>query len=212
MLAMGTPSAARFGPMAKRLKKHAAREELTPYEELRTLAAYERGEIIQGELMVSSFEAEHDYLVHVLSGHLWSPFVEGRDPAKWQILQDIEVHLDKDIVQPNLAGWRKARLPKPPSERERFVAVAPDWVCEILTSWTARTVRSLKFPLYARAEIAHVWLIDPRARTLEVLRRQNEHWLMLATFAGQDRVRAEPFDAMELDLDVLWAAHEGREE
>ena len=198
--------------MTKRLNKRAAHEELTPYEELRRLAPYEKGEIIQGELMIASYESEHDYLVDVLSGHLWSPFVEGRDPAKWQILKHIEVHLDKDIVQPNLAGWRKARLPKPPSERERFVTLAPDWLCEVLMSWTARTVRSLKLPLYARAEIPYVWLIDPRARTLEVLRRQNERWLLLATFAGQDRVRAEPFDAMELDLDVLWAVHEGRDE
>jgi Uma2 family endonuclease len=65
--------------------------------------------------------------------------------------------------------------------------------------------RASKLPFYARHRVTHAWLIDPRAQTLEVFRLTSQHWLLLSTFRGDARVQAEPFDASELELEVLWA-------
>jgi hypothetical protein len=59
-------------------------------------------------------------------------------------------------------------------------------------------------PVYAREDVSHLWLVNPVARTLEVYRLAEGRWLLLATHEGSARVRAEPFDAVELDLTSLW--------
>jgi Uma2 family endonuclease len=53
--------------------------------------------------------------------------------------------------------------------------------------------------------VPNEWLINPVQRTLEVLRLTPEGWLTLAVHHDDQRVRAEPFDAIELALGVLWA-------
>ncbi len=85
----------------------------------------------------------------------------------------------------------------------RFHAV-PDWVCEVISPSTQRVDRVLKLPFYARAGVAHVWLIDPLAETLEVFRRDGATWRLAAVFGGDEIVRAEPFEAFELRLGALW--------
>lgn len=59
-------------------------------------------------------------------------------------------------------------------------------------------------PLFAREGVAHLWLLSPGARTLEVYRLADGRWLLLGTHEGNAVVRAEPFDAVELDLAPLW--------
>lgn len=82
--------------------------------------------------------------------------------------------------------------------------LAPDWVCEILSPSTASLDRSRKLAVYAREHVPHAWLVDPLARTLEVLRLHEEHWVIVATHAGDETVRAEPFAEVPLDLRPLW--------
>jgi Uma2 family endonuclease len=71
---------------------------------------------------------------------------------------------------------------------------------------TATYDREIKLPLYALHGVRWVWLVDPLAQRLEV-RVLGEHgrWGTAVTFEGAARVRAVPFDAIELDLAVLWA-------
>jgi Uma2 family endonuclease len=78
-------------------------------------------------------------------------------------------------------------------------------VCEILSPSTSSLDRKQKLSVYAREGVSHVWLIDPLARTLEVLRLERGRWTILATHAGADVVRAEPFTDIELELSALWA-------
>jgi len=147
----------------------------------------------------------HAHAASALGADIGTPFFRGKGgPGGWWILDEIELHFDNDILVPDLAGWRRERLPKPPSPREPFMTLAPDWVCEVLSPSTARVDRRLKLPVYARAQVANVWFIDPMLRTLEVLRRQREGWLLVGTFSDREQVRAEPFDAVELDLGGLW--------
>jgi Uma2 family endonuclease len=139
----------------------------------------------------------------VLGVEIGGPFHIGRGgPGGWWILDEPELHLNADIAVPNLAGWRRSRLPALPTED--YFTLAPDWVCEVVSPGTAAMDRTTKLAIYAREGIAHAWLVDPLVRTLEVLRLESGRWSIVSTGAADDVVRAEPFGDIELDLSVLW--------
>jgi Uma2 family endonuclease len=124
-------------------------------------------------------------------------------PGGWWIIFEPELHLGRDIMVPDLAGWRRERMPEYPDGA--FVEIAPDWVCEVASPSTTRLDRVRKMPKYAQNGIGHLWLIDPTPRTLEVYRRADDHWLLVATHGDDERVRAEPFEAIEIALEHLWS-------
>ena len=161
-------------------------------------------EILDGELYTSPRPSpRHADASSGLGGALRGPFDRGRGgPGGWRILDEPEIHLAADVVVPDLAGWRRERLPSIPDEA--FIAVAPDWICEVLSPSTVSIDRVKKLAIYARERVAHAWLIDPIARTVEILRLDTGGWLIVATFSDLDVVRAEPFEAIELDLSLLW--------
>ncbi len=75
----------------------------------------------------------------------------------------------------------------------------------LLSLSTATTDRSDKLPIYACHQVMHAWLIDPLARTLEIFRLAQQQWLLLNIYRDEAEIRAEPFEAIELDLSSLWA-------
>jgi Uma2 family endonuclease len=164
------------------------------------------GELLEDELLASPRPAVgHAHCAFILSVELGGPFSLGRGgPGGWWLLPEPELHLGRDILVPDLAGWRRERMPSPPSPRAPFVPLAPDWVCEVLSPSTARVDRHRKLPVYFREGVRHAWLIDPLARTLEVLRREAGGWTRTATHSGDAPVRAEPFEAVVLGLGALW--------
>lgn len=126
------------------------------------------------------------------------------EPGGWVVLIRSELHLGSspDVIVPDLAGWRRARLAEEPTSDA--IHVAPDWVCEILSDETKGLDRGLKRRIYRRESVDHLWLCDPRIQTLEVYRLKGGRWTELDTFEGDTKVRAEPFDAVELDLARIW--------
>jgi Uma2 family endonuclease len=122
----------------------------------------------------------------------------------WWILHEPELHLglEPDIVVPDLAGWRVERLPEYPDGP--FNVIPPDWACEVLSESTRRLDRVDKMRLYARELVPHVWLVDPRARTVEVFRLDGESYRLVAAHSDEERPQLEPFDAIELELAALW--------
>jgi Uma2 family endonuclease len=76
----------------------------------------------------------------------------------------------------------------------------------VLSPSTAAHDRAAKLPAYAREDVGHVWLIDPALRTLEVLRLDGERYSLLATHRDDAAVRVEPFEALALELRLLWEA------
>ncbi len=94
-------------------------------------------------------------------------------------------------------------MPQFPYDDPYFV-LAPDWVCEVLSPSTARLDRRDKLQVYAREGVAHAWLLDPAAKTLEILRLEGGRWVVVGVFGDEAPVRAEPFDAIELSLGELW--------
>jgi Uma2 family endonuclease len=151
----------------------------------------------------------HATAASVLGMDLGSPFHRDRGgPGGWWILDEPELHLGPNVLVPDLAGWRRETMPTQP--QAAYYEQAPDWACEVLSPSTGRTDRVLKVPTYAGARVTHVWLVDPDARTLEVLRLDGETYRIVLTAGGDSLVRAEPFDAIELELAALWQA--GQEE
>jgi Uma2 family endonuclease len=174
------------------------------YEDLRDVPDHLVAEILEGKLHASPLPTlRHAEASSGLGGALRGPFDRGRGgPGGWHILFEPEVHLADDVVVPDLAGWRRERLPAVPDEA--FLAVAPDWACEVLSPSTAAIDRVKKLRIYARERVGHVWFVDPGARTLEVLRLEGDRWTIVATWSGLAVLRAEPFEALDLDLSLLW--------
>lgn len=106
------------------------------------------------------------------------------------------------MLAPDLAGWRRERLPALPETA--WFEVVPDWVCEVLSPGSARLDRVEKMPLYAELGVEHLWLVDPDRRTLEAYARQCTRWLLLGAHGDDAWVPLEPFEALELELAVLW--------
>lgn len=161
-------------------------------------------EILDGELYMSPRPApRHADASSGLGGALRGPFDRGRGgPGGWRILDEPELHLGNDVVVPDLAGWRRERMPRLPEEA--YFPIAPDWICEVLSPSTAAMDRVKKLTIYAREDVPHAWFVDPLAQTLEVLRLEAGRWTIVSTWAGASIVRAEPFEALDLDLTLLW--------
>jgi Uma2 family endonuclease len=163
-------------------------------------------EIIDGELRLQPRPAKpHAAAASALGGEIVPPFQRGRGgPGGWIILDEPELHLASDILVPDLGGWRRERLPFL-TDDEPYFTLAPDWVCEMLSPRSGKADRAEKLPAYAREAVSHAWLVDPLLRTLEALRLEAGRWLILGIWHDDARVRAEPFDAIELELGLLWA-------
>ncbi|MBN1208354.1 MAG: Uma2 family endonuclease [Myxococcaceae bacterium] len=162
-------------------------------------------EILDGERVDSPRPGMVQTLVaSVLLGSLVEPFMRRKGgPGGWLLLGGPELHLDGEVLVPDLAGWRRERLPELPDVS--VMTLAPDWVCEVLSQETLALDRGGKMLAYARAGVRHVWLVDPDLRTLEVYRFEDEAWSLLGVHEGARTVRAEPFEALALELSALWA-------
>lgn len=182
---------------------------LATYADLEALPTNMVGELIAGELYASPrLAAPHAVAASRLGGELIGPFDRGRGgPGGWILLYEPELHLGEDVLVPDFCGWRRERMPKPP--RTAAFTLAPDWLCEVLSPSMRALERAVKLPVYAREGVRHVWLIDPEARTLEVLRLEGERYTLLVTHSGPVHVRAEPFEALELELSFLWGEEQG---
>lgn len=162
-------------------------------------------ELMGGELYLQQRPAApHAMASSTLGMILGPPFHLGRGgPGGWLILFEPELHLDDEVLVPDMAGWLRESAAMGELQAAYFTT-PPRWLLEVLSPSTAQKDRLLKLPRYHAAGVEHVWLLDPIAETLEVYRRQDKGWLLTSTFGGRATVRAEPFDAIEIDLSELW--------
>ena len=175
------------------------------YDDLVKLPDHLVAEIVNGELHASPRPApRHAVAGAAIGGLLVPPYFHGRGgPGGWWVLYEPELHLGPDVLVPDWAGWRRERMATPPVDLPYF-PLPPDWVCEILSPSTASLDRARKLAIYARERVPHAWLIDPIARTLEVLALAEDHYSILAVHAGSESVRAAPFVEVAIDLAALW--------
>jgi Uma2 family endonuclease len=185
---------------------HSARKRAT-YQDLLDLPEHVVGEIIEGDLYASPRPASpHAHACIAISTDLFGTF-DGPPGDRgavggWWILVEPELHFGADVLVPDLAGWKRERMPRMPSVAH--FKLRPDWVCEVSSPSTAALDRNRKLGVYAREGIPHCWIVDPLVKTLEIFRLEGGTWVVADTYAGIERIRAEPFDAVELDLKRWW--------
>ncbi len=175
------------------------------YEDLLKVPDTMVAEIVDGELHASPRPAlRHARAGSSLGVLVGAAYQFGRGgPGGWWILDEPELHFGRNVLVPDLAGWRRTRLPQVPDTA--YTSLAPDWVCEVLSPSTASLDRLKKLAIYAGEGVPDVWLLEPIARTLEVLGLEAGRWVILATHGGSEVVRAEPFVEIDLELASLWA-------
>ena len=182
------------------------------YADLEAAPPNKVAELIRGVLHVMPRPAlRHARASSALGFEIGGPFDRGRGgPGGWIVLDEPELHFPDptehgaiDALVPDLAGWRRERMPVIP-DVAAFTLV-PDWICEVLSKSTEDVDRDEKMPVYAREGVRHAWLVDPIAKTLEVYTLgAGGEWSAPVIFSGGDVVRAVPFDAVGLDLSALW--------
>lgn len=168
-------------------------------------------EILDGELhLFPRPSRRHGHSAMRLSKRL-GPYhdPEGDEPGGWLFLPEPELHLGRrpDVVIPDLAGWRVERLPPDFLDEDAppYITLAPDWVCEVLSPSTERVDRGKKMRIYRREGIGHAWLVNPLQRFVDVFRLEQTQWTLVETYEGDGAMRAEPFERVELPLELLWS-------
>lgn len=178
--------------------------DLSLYRQLEALPETMIGEILRGKLETSPRPyPKHAYVIGLLQRRLGDPFEQDRDGhGGWWLLSEPEIHLDAQVLVPDVAGWRRPSLPKVPDTAA--IHVTPDWVCEVISPSSGRRDRVVKRAIYGEKGVPYLWFVDPATRTLEVLRLTADGWLIDASFADDDFAHAKPFDAIGLPLADLW--------
>jgi Uma2 family endonuclease len=184
----------------------AAIHRAATYDDLCRVAPEKVAEILGGELIVNPRPGgPHAAGTSRLSQDV-SPFDRKpggpSGPGGWIILYEPELHLGGDVLVPDLAGWRRERMPAIP--RSAYFTLAPDWVCESLSPGTRRIDRVVKMPIYARERVGFCWLQDPEARTVEVFRLEGPSWTLVGTWAAEGKARLPPFEAIEMEIGRWW--------
>ncbi|MCX7109963.1 MAG: Uma2 family endonuclease [Proteobacteria bacterium] len=177
------------------------------YDELCDLPPHVTGEIIGGQLHTQPRPAgPHSLSSSTLGGELYGHYQRGSGgPGGWWIIDEPEIHFirDVEVCVPDIAGWRKERMPKIP--RGHRFEIVPDWVCEVLSPSTAKKDRVVKMPVYAQYGVGFLWLVDPLERTLEAFALSEGRWTVVGLFQDKDIVQTTPFEEMALNLEDLWA-------
>jgi Uma2 family endonuclease len=124
-------------------------------------------------------------------------------PGGWWFGAEVDVEFaPHEVYRPDVAGWRRDRVPERP--REWPVRARPDWVCEILSPSNARQDLQTKLGAYHQFRVPHYWIVDPERQLLTVYRWREEGYLLALTAGRGDRARAEPFEAIGLQVGLLF--------
>jgi len=177
------------------------------YEDLLEVPDHLVAEILDGELITSPRPASpHAYTASMIGidigGGFHGPGGGGEGRGGWWIIDEPEFHFGQDVLVPDLAGWRRENMPVFPNVA--YFEQAPDWACEVASPSTVRIDRVREMTIYARDQVRHPWLVDPLARTLEVYRLENGRWVVVANYGGDEHLKAEPFEILEVDLTRWW--------
>lgn len=165
-----------------------------------------RYELIDGELVEKESSPRHSLAQVVLSAALHPSYGRrgggGGQGGGWWILSEVYVRLGSVVLVPDLAGWRRERLPALPDSE--IIDTRPDWVCEIVSAGHAGRDFIRKRRLYHQQQVPHYWIIDPRNEALMVLQWTPQGYLEILLAEKGDFVRAEPFADIELVVAELF--------
>lgn len=168
-----------------------------------------RHELIEGSIVEKgAASGEHGGVQRKLSAYV-DPFERrpgGRLPGGWWFVTEVDIFFDQaNVLRPDVAGWRRERVPERP--RGAPLRIRPDWVCEILST-NRRNDLIKKKRVYHQHQVPHYWIIDPTDETLAVYRWTSDGYTEVLAAERGERVRAEPFDAIPLEVGTLFGDEE----
>jgi Uma2 family endonuclease len=183
----------------------AAKAGRATYQDVLDAPEHMVAELIKGALHLQPRPASpHARAASMLTVEVGGPFDRGRGgPGGWWIVAEPEVHLGEDVLVPDLAGWRRERMPAYPAVP--YFVMAPDWICEVLSPGARRIDLTEKRPIYGTAGVGHLWFVDPIDRTLEVFAWRDGAWSLVTALRDDAEVKAAPFEAVGFPLSALWA-------
>ena len=186
------------------MNQYSRRHAPATYQDVVDAPPHLVAELVEGALYLHPRPASRHALAgSSLGDELVSPFQKGRGgPGGWWIIDEPELRLGPDVLVPDLAGWRREQMPVFPDTP--WFDLVPDWACEVLSPGTRKFDLTDKRRIYAMSGIAHLWLIDPQARTLEAFALQDGSWVLLGALKDDDEARVPPFDAISFPLSALW--------
>jgi Uma2 family endonuclease len=185
------------------------------YADLLKLPDAVRAQILSGQIITAPAPLpSHSKVQGAVRRFVGGPFDDDDGhggPGGWWIFVEVDVQLDvHNVVRPDLAGWRRARLPDPGEQRP--ISITPDWVCEVLSPSSVAYDRVTKSRLYAANGIRHYWIIDVDARTLEAFELVEQRWVLAGSYDEDALVRVAPFVEVELPVGRLFLPRPARSE
>lgn len=169
-------------------------------------------EIIAGELVEKAAgderhgAAQAELIGRVHPGYNQRPGGRGRSPGGWWIRSEVDIWFGDDVYRPDLSGWRRDRTPVMPDQWP--VPAPPDWVAEVLSASTSKRDLGVKMRAYHAANVGHYWVVDRMNQVFYGYRwSPRAYEVPLTAFIG-DRVRAEPFEAVEIVVGRLFGVEE----
>jgi Uma2 family endonuclease len=182
------------------------------YADILALPDHVVGQIVEGELYVAprpaSRHARASTKIVAALGSFDSDGGGPNDPGGWWLAFEPELHLGRNVLVPDIAGWRRERLPDWPDVA--YFTLAPDWVCEIVSPRSASMDRVKKMRLYGEAGVTWMWLVDPVEQFVESYVREGERWVQAGAWDGaEEAARIPPFDAVAIELPRWWGGSTG---
>lgn len=183
---------------------------LATYADLLAFPEDVRAEILSGQIVTSPAPLpRHSKVQGAVRRFIGGPYDDDDGhggPGGWWIFVEVDVQLTvHDVVRPDLAGWRRGRLPDPGNRRP--IDVAPDWICEVLSPSTAARDRLTKRELYATSNVPYYWIVDADARVLEAFELVGGRWSLLGAYGDDATARIAPFTEIELPVGRLFLPH-----
>jgi Uma2 family endonuclease len=184
----------------------AAKTRRTPtLADIDALPPHMKGEIIDGVFYAMTRpRGMHQSIAGRIHFDVAGGYEYGRGgPGGWRILPEPGIEFpNSPEVSPDIAGWRRERLPMLPKDAP--IAVTPDWICEVLSSSTRRHDQRVKRPFYARVGVSFLWVVDPDAYVVTASTLENGRWSDLGVWSDEHEARIPPFDAVAIDVAAWW--------
>jgi Uma2 family endonuclease len=163
------------------------------------------GELIEKEAASGRHGQAQGSLFHLLFPYRRRSAPPDR-PGGWLFATEVEVYFDaENTLRPDNVGWRRERLPELPGAAP--IRIVPDWISEILST-NKRNDLIRKKRVYHHHRVSHYWIIDPAEEMLLVHRWTPDGYVEVLAAERRERVRAEPFDAIEIPVGVLFGDDE----
>lgn len=175
------------------------------YQEYSKLPDDQRYEVLEGELVMTPGPNPNHQEVVVLLTTLLHPFARKHGLGKVYVAPVDVILSDHNVVQPDLLFISQGRLGL---VTDRGIVGAPDLVVEILSPSTASHDLDTKRRLYGQYGVLEYWIVDPKARSVEVLTQQGAGLETWQRYKGDATLQSPLLPGLTLQLPEIFPSND----